>query len=224
MLTRSGGEEVSGPSEERGEDIFETYQQSRCDVSIFAPFVNTRVEIIHGGGKQKAYGWLTAQSSVHLVVECTGTPEFLPNEPVLVRLQSVDHSLACLSTFMAVRDGVFTFAPPPQLVKQPGNPSARVRGAVQDAQVDSEEGVYMTEIFDISESGISLRVLDPVVTSARLKVTVLVKPAPFHLIIEVSYCRAEEDGTYRVGGPILDMGRVDKTRWRDLIRARGKAA
>ncbi len=192
--------------------------------STLAPFHNTRAEILIGSPAKRIYGWVDPLSEESLVFQSDCRDEILPGTPAIIIFRNVSVTMAAQTVFDRKYDDKLVFHSPPSYMKRRGDSTARVRGVIDVAYVQSEDGAYYSEVLDVSESGMAFICLDFVRPGTELSLSVKLDRKEVTFKLRAAYCQAVEANiaAYRVGGIIVGMSRTDQVRWRQMI-AQGAA-
>lgn len=190
------------------------------------PFYNTRAEILVVSSSQKVYGWIDPKSDEQIICQSDCTEEIAIGSTAIIIFRNVRVTMAAQTTFLGRKDDKLHFSSPPSYVKRRGDSSARVRGVIQNALIESEEGAYYSEVLDVSEAGMAFICLDFIRPGAEVNMSVTINGKNLRFKLKAVYCKAVEANiaAYRVGGLIVGMSRTDQVRWKQMIELSSRAA
>lgn len=192
----------------------------RTDIQI-APFIDTRVEIREATGEVLGSGWLHSDSDPLLILEVAKDVALDQNQAVELFLSNSRQSLLGRTRFWRQDGNRLVFSAPTELIVGPGSAHGRRRGISVAILVDSEEGAYIARLIDLSVEGISLIAMDEHTVDTVLTVEVETDGVRMPIKFRVTSCVMDPwtGDHWRIGGPILDMSRVDRVRWKQLIES-----
>lgn len=184
-----------------------------------AIFINTRVRLQRLSDAKFFSGWVKDFTRSDLTVKL-GTPtQVKAGETFMVQV----HGHSSTALFRAVlrsvgsRELMFVIPEPVRFL----TPSEQVRISVQGvtATITGEGKAVDATVVDLSVGGAGLVAACEIKKGEHVRVLFITPLGNVDCDAEVRYCKPEsiEEGTYRIGVQLEDLGRIERARWNRLV-------
>lgn len=184
-----------------------------------AIFINTRVRLQRLSDAKFFSGWVKDFTRTDLVVKLGGPAQVKPGETFMVQV----HGHSSTALFRALLKGIspneLAFAIPEPVRFLTASEQVRVSVEGVTATLTSAGRALETTVVDLSVGGAGLVSTREIKRGEHVRVLFETPLGNVECDAEVRYCKAEsiEDGTYRIGVRLEELGRIERARWNRLV-------
>ncbi|MCB8932046.1 MAG: PilZ domain-containing protein [Fimbriimonadaceae bacterium] len=184
-----------------------------------AIFINTRVRLQRLADAKFFSGWVKDFTRTDLVVKLGGPTQVKLGETFMVQVHGHSSTALFRAVLRAVGPKELTFVIPEPVRFLTA--SEQVRVTVEDVTATITGGGKALEatVVDLSVGGAGLVAAREIKKGEHVRVIFTTPLGNVECDAEVRYCKMEsiEDGTYRIGVQLEELGRIERARWNRLV-------
>ncbi len=183
-----------------------------------AAFIGAGARITRHGDGGLLAGWVLQMEESDIVIQSDAISDLSPDDTVSIEVFGFEHHLLYEARMKERYDTHFSF----EILNEQPIKAARedhrivVQGMEITIPVDGEDTI-VGFVVDVSANGLMFSSPEFFPQGSRVELTVRTEFGPVKTDAEIRYCKPMEDGNYRVGVLIYEMGRIERGRWKRIV-------
>lgn len=187
-------------------------------------FVHTRVKVIRTSDGRQCFGWVNQVQKAQMVIELNDQEGWITGDQVNLELIAPNFKALMPSVYCGGLNGKHYFTIAKNYQVTVGRFDVRRKGVVNQCKVTHGDNTFVAQVADVSLYGLAILVPECIEPPTVVQIDLAMCEESgwtASIVAKSVYSRIEPkvSSTWRVGLTILQMNRVDATRWRSILDA-----